>query len=89
MQSGNNAMEMIHSRCCQVEGGRKEMTVVFTLQNRRLSSSVASARCVLGWQAQGGCAKQLSAPTTDRSGGLVDWLSARGETVASGMSEVK
>lgn len=38
MQSGNNAMEMIHSRCCQVEGGRKEMTVVFTLQNRRLSS---------------------------------------------------
>lgn len=40
MQSGNNAMdgvlEMIHSRCCQVEGGRKEMTVVFTLSEPQI-----------------------------------------------------
>jgi hypothetical protein len=62
------------------------MTAVFTLQNRRLSLLGSLTRYVLGWQAQGGCAKQLSAHRQPI--GRVDGLSARGETVGSGTSEV-
>jgi hypothetical protein len=62
----------------QVDGGRKEMTIVFTLQKRTY---------VLGWQAQGGCA--VVERTDNRQAGCrVNGLSARGETVhvASKMS---
>jgi hypothetical protein len=53
------------------------MTVVFTLQNRRSSSSVASARYVLDWQAPQEAVQSSRAHR--RPTGWADSISARGE----------